>query len=217
MRIMRSVLGCLGGLALLALAAVPAKAGDVNCANPTSCGFGTATGYTTSGAVLTSLGGDNATFTESVYENAGIYTYVFTISNSGNTLASANTLGDTNGDHFASTDSYGVLTGSTTSSYSSAAFAFNPGSLTVCFDLSSSGCTDSLTNNSKHNEFTFYVQSANGPTDGTLSVTNSGPTNTAFAWDPAPEPSALVLLGITVLLLAVGIPVADRRLRAHTA
>jgi hypothetical protein len=216
MKMMRSVLACIGGLALLVLAATPAKAGASNCVSISSCGFGSATTYTTSGAVLTSLGGDNATFSESVYFNTStdLYTYIFTVSNSGNTLASANTLGLINGDHFVSTDSYGVIESSTSSAYSSAAFQFNPLSLTVCFESNSSGCLETL---AKGQDFTFYVQSANGPIDGQLSVANSGPTNPAFSWDPAPEPSAFVFLGITVLLLAVGIPIADRRLRAHTA
>jgi hypothetical protein len=220
MRVMRSVIGCLGGLALVALAAVPARAGDVNCANPTSCGFGSATVFGASGA-LTSLAGDKATFSETVYFNSstGIYTYEFTVANvGGNTLSSANTLtlepGPSSVDHFNPGDSYGVVTGSTSSTFGTAAFQFNPLSLTVCFESNSSGCLESL---KVGQDFTFYVQSANGPTTGLVAASNSGPTNEDPSWDPAPEPSAFVLLGITVLLLAAGIPIADHRLRTSAA
>jgi hypothetical protein len=220
MRTMKSILLVLAVFALFTLTAGRALAGEDNCSNPASCGFGSVVVGTATGT-LSSGHGDSASFIETVYYNSStlLYSYVFTLDNFGATLASANTLTLLpSGDHFNASDSWGVVTTLTTANYLHDAFAFNPGSLTVCFDLGPTGCTDSLTKSSLHDQFTFYAQSANGPTTGSLSVADGGTTTqTRNSLDPAPEPRALVFLEITVLLLAVGIPFADRRLRERAA
>jgi hypothetical protein len=214
MKTIGSILACLIVAAALSMAS-PVRASEVNCASVAACGFGTLVDTKT--GTLTVSKGDKVTFTERVYRNShtGLFTYVFTVDNFGRApLASVNTLAAAGGDHFDVSGKYGVITGATSSAYTSAAFEFDPSNLTVCFESSSAGCSDSL---ARGTHFTFYAQSANAPQDGQFLVTGSGPTAGSFALDPTSEPRAFVFLGITLLFLAVAIPFAVRRWRTHGA
>jgi hypothetical protein len=207
-------LACVTTVATL-LAVRPVTAGEVNCGSVAACGFGKLVDTKT--GTLTIVGGDKATFTERVYENSrtGLFTYVFTVDNLGKAeLASVNTLTAASGDHFDLSDKYGVVTGLTSSAYGSVAFEFSPLSLTVCFESSAAGCTDSL---AKGTHFTFYAQSANGPQAGQFLVAGSGPTASSFALDPTPESRTLIFLAITALFLTIGIPFAVRHWRTRGA
>jgi hypothetical protein len=209
MKAISAALACLT-LAVALLVSSPARAGEVNCAKLGACGFGTLVG-SKAGTVLISKG-DRVAFIERVYRNSrtGLFTYVFTVDNAGRAeLASINTLTVAGGDHFDMGDKYGVITGLTSSAYGSVAFDFNPLNLTVCFESSSVGCTDSL---AKGGYFTFYVQSANGPQAGQFSVTGSDP---APSLDPTPEPRTLVFLGLALVFLTAGVPFAIRHWRTH--
>ena len=216
MKTVRTALASLGVLAFLALATTAANASamDVTCSGTaTSCGFGTL--VTTLPGSL-SGGGHNATFTEDVFKNGSVYTYVLQIQNTGSALGSAKISTASSSDNFncasggsANCLDYGIVSGGITNSTmlgeTSSAFAFGTLSVTVQFASTLSGGS----------YLTFYVQGG-APVTGTFNVGNGSSTTNSSNALAAPEPNVLTLLGSLLLMLVLGMPLASR-LRTRTA
>jgi hypothetical protein len=189
-------------LACLVLSAVPAYAGDVDFAS--TAGFGAVNATLSPNTSLVAAGNFSATLSEQVFlcsgacanANNGVYTYVFTLSNSSGSLvglsqATTATLGSPNIDNFSSSLNFGVVTGSTTANVDDNGFTFNPNSTTVL--LTSLGSPNLLPAGS---QITFYMQSTLPPAPGTFGAQDGGSNANGPSLDPAvPEPSTLLLLG----------------------
>jgi hypothetical protein len=208
MRITKRVLAGLAVLAVFTLTSRSARAGDMNCATVAACSFGT--------AIATDMGtttgtGHNASYTETVYQNGSVFTYLFTISDTtGPTLDYASTFTNSSSgsiDNFncgnGSCLNYGVINGLST--VNGTGFTFMDFSLQVGIKQLGNGGT-----------FAFYAQSGEGPTAGQIYVGDGGPTTPVGSLDPAYEPSVLTLLGSLLLLLLLGKPFASI-LRTRTA
>jgi hypothetical protein len=200
MRIMKRVLVGLAMLALLALTARSARAGDINCTTVAACSFGTSIG---SDSGTTSGSGHTASYSETVYQNGSVFTYLFTITNDNSVpldyASTFTTSGAGSVDNFncgGSCLNWGVITG--LSSVGGTAFTFMPLSLQSGFKPLGNGAT-----------FTFYAQAGEGPTAGGIYMGDGGPTFPAGSLDPAYEPNVLVLLGSLLLLLLLGAPFAS--------
>ncbi|HVB58088.1 MAG TPA: hypothetical protein VNE63_16905 [Candidatus Acidoferrales bacterium] len=203
MKTMRTAIASLGVLVLLAFATIPARATPTNCTlTPNTCNFGS-TVVGTAGGNLTGNNHD-ANFSETVYLNGGIYSYVFTITPQAlNTTAIS--WGDVSFTYDNFNGNYGVVTDQSTATLASAGFVFNNGDITVNFTpLGTSG------------NFTFYLQSSMGPINGGFQVGDTGGTNIAKGLVASPEPNVLTLLGSLLFALVLGIPFASR-LRTATA
>jgi hypothetical protein len=211
MRIMRTILACFGVVVFLGLTTQLARAGQVNCTGALACtslitSFGGPTPVATDAGSLVA-GGVHASYTENVYYSSGIYTYEFTITNlaGGDFLSDAKVTSNPGTDNFDSADDYGVIGTLTTGSFAHVGFGFSFSSLTVCFDVKTTGCGESL----GAGTFTFYAQSSLGPRGGIIGVSDST-TSTSADLGPgyAPEPSVLTLLGSLVFALLLGSPLA---------
>jgi len=207
MKITKTVLACLAVLAFFALTTRSARAGDVDCTTSVTTCFGSTVAGTASGTLT---GGTHAaTFNETVYKSGSVYTYVFSFTNSGSSLDYASAF---TSEVSGSTDNFNCGNGSCLnygvvipmSSVNDTGFTFNSLSMTVNFSTLASG-----------GNFTFYVQSTMGPTNGGFLVGNGGPSATANALG-APEPNVLTLLGSLLLVLMLGMPFASG-LRTRTA
>jgi len=216
MKITKTILACLAVLAFFALTTRCARAGDVDC---TSVGSGACSTFggsvASANGTLTGASGESASFNETVYQNGTVFTYVFTITNNstGGILLNSATIftnagGGGFGDNFncpaggiGTCLNYGEITTSATEG--DTGFDFKLNSLTV-------GIASLPVNGS----FTFYVQGA-GTTNGTISVSNSGPTGPGAVKTAVSEPNALTLLGSLLFVLLLGMPVGVR-LRQRT-
>lgn len=203
MKITKTVLACLAVLAFFALTTRSARAGDTDCnISLNTCNFGTLTGDVAGGVLVgTTDSSERATFAEQVYVSGGVYTYVFTITNTSTDgtnldLANTYTLPFPSHDYFNSHDAWGVVTDQTSTGVDDIAFNFLTGSLSVNYSSLAPG-----------QSFTFYAQGA-GPTNGQFYGGNSGPTGADSSWDPklVSEPNVLTLLGSLLLVLVLGMP-----------
>jgi hypothetical protein len=195
----RVVVACLGMLVWFALTAQHARAGDTDCSiSGLTCGFGAVVAV--QGPTPLVSAGFTATFSETVFFSAGVYTYVYTISDiSGATLHGGSTgtgVLPTLFDRFDSTLSYGIVTDLTSGTNDDTGFDFAPNNLFVGFNHVAPGTS-----------LTFYAQSTFGPTNGVLGVINGASSANNTALDPLPEPTLASLLGSSLVFM-LGVPLA---------
>lgn len=195
----RVVVACLGMLVWFALTAQHARAGDTDCSiSGATCGFGAV--FAVSGPSALVSAGFTATVSETVYLSAGVYTYVYTISDiSGATLHGGSVgtgVAPPLFDRFDSSLNYGIVTDATTAGNNDTIFDFAPNNLFVGFNHVAPGTS-----------LTFYAQSTFGPTTGTLGVVNSATSASAHVLAPLPEPTLASLLGSSLVFM-LGVPLA---------
>src|SRR5579864_1327720 len=152
----------------LALVAAPVRASDADVSDVS--GFGTL--ITTDGSVIMSPGNWTANVSEGVYLNAGVYTYVWTLANSGSSLvglsqATTATLGLPNVNNLSSGLNFGVVTGLSSLTADDNGFSFGPNSFLV-------NLIDSGGELKPGDQLTFYAQSTLGPALGTIGTQDGG-------------------------------------------
>lgn len=220
MKITKTVLACLAVLAFFALTTRSARAGEMDC-KLSSCAFSSVTPTTVflneSGTgLLTGL-----SLTENIYDNSGVYTYVFQLqdakvggSSGLNSEVAFTILPGFSADSFNPSLKFGLITDETNNGATGSVgcggtgiFCFGSAGLTVGFGAHQLNAGQ---------EFTFYAQGdAYIPNDGQLKVTD-GHQQLFTADTPVPEPGVLTLLASLLLVLGLGMPFAFR-LRTRTA
>jgi hypothetical protein len=199
----------------LVAGAGPAGATQINCLF-TACDFGTlittpSTYTPLHVGTLWSLGtatgttplATSAGVQADVFDNAGVYSYVYTIplaSTSRVPLHQA-TISTFGMDNFSTLLNWGIVTNETTShpaTLLTPAFSFNPSDFVV-------QSTDSNSLIQAGTQLTFYAQAFVPPAPGTVSTEDGGTSDFGNTLTPAPEPGSLALLGMTLPLLGASI------------